>query len=113
MAGGDPAVTSRFNADNALLVPADGSLQRGRAAVEAWLGREPGGNRIALDHDAAEFELAGDEAYVTGRFTTAGDPTGGRTATAGGRYVEAWRLAGGQWRLAYHTLLAESAGLPR
>ncbi len=113
MVGGDPAVASRFYADNALLVPADGSLRRGRAAVEAWLARELGGNRIALDPDAAEFEVAGDEAYVTGRFTTAGDSTEGRRAAAGDKYVEVWRLAGGQWRLAYHTLLAEPAGLPR
>jgi ketosteroid isomerase-like protein len=67
---------------------------------------------MALDPEAAELEIVGDEAYVTGRFTIADEaPSGARTAS--GRYVEVWRLAGGLWLLTHHTLLAEPAGTPR
>ncbi len=86
-------------ADDAVVMPPNHGMVKGRAAIEAWF-REPMG-RIASVHIApTRTSILGDDAYQIGTFVTAlqGDSATGQNSF---KYVLIFKKISAQWLVAF------------
>jgi ketosteroid isomerase-like protein len=95
IAAHDAARLRPFFAADARLIPGDGGLIVGAAAiVEAFAGqfRDPDFHTYVREPEAVEVNEAGDRAAETGRWTAHW-----AAAELSGRYLACWRRQTGQW----------------
>ena len=95
----DPAKVGALYTEDAVLMPPNTALVKGRAAIEAWFkgGFDEGFSNLRLT--PFRSDVSGDLAYVAGTYTISGKTPGGSFDDRG-KYVEIWKRSGGQWRIA-------------
>jgi uncharacterized protein (TIGR02246 family) len=95
----DAAKVGALYAEDAVLMPPNMPLIKGRAGIEAWFkgGFDQGFSNLRL----APFrsEVSGDLAYVAGTYTISAKPPAGAAVEDRGKYIEIWKRSGGQWRM--------------
>jgi uncharacterized protein (TIGR02246 family) len=95
----DAAKVGALYTEDAVLMPPNTPMVKGRAAIEAWFkgGFDDGFSNLRL----APFrtDVSGDLAYVAGTYTISGKSSTGSFEDRG-KYVEVWKRSGGQWRIA-------------
>jgi len=96
----DAAKVGALYADDAVLMPPNTPMVKGRAAIEGWFktGFDQGFSNLRL----APFrtDVSGDLAYVAGTYTISGKSPAGAAFEDRGKYVEVWKRSGGVWRMA-------------
>ncbi len=86
-------------AENAVVLPPNAPLTRGRMEVERLLSGFPPVGEFAFS-DAELTPLGGDAVLVTGRYTLLLMPPGSTVAVADtGKYVEVWRRDDAGWKI--------------
>jgi uncharacterized protein (TIGR02246 family) len=98
---GDVASVAALYTDDAVLLPPNMEMLRGRQAIEAfWNGaRQMGIREVILE--TASVEDSGQLAYEIGAYTLKIEPEGREATTDKGKYVVVWkRQADGSWKLA-------------
>ncbi|MGH7858220.1 MAG: YybH family protein [Candidatus Binatia bacterium] len=97
---GDAAALAKFYTEDAILLPPDGEMARGRAAIEkAWKEQISGGLRESV-LTTVDVERSGDVAVEVGSFRGKIQPEGKDAFEADGKYVVVWqRGSDATWRL--------------
>ena len=102
----DAASVASFYAEDAIVMPPDQPMVRGRRDVEAYYAR-------GFRQDVSNFRLVPMESAITGPHAFeagtstlserrgASSPGGPGLITTGGKYVVIYRRVGGQWKIAY------------
>lgn len=98
---GDVAAVAALYTDDAVLMPPNLEMLRGKEAIEQfWAGaRQMGVLDPALE--TVQVEESGDMACEIGVYTLKIQPEGGQATTDKGKYVVLWKRQGdGSWKLA-------------
>ena len=95
----DAAKVAVLYTDDAVLMPPNMPLVKGRAAIEAWFkaGFDQGFFNLRLS--PIRSEVSGDLAYVAGTYVVSAKSPAGAAIEDRGKYVEVWKRSGGQWRM--------------
>jgi uncharacterized protein (TIGR02246 family) len=98
---GDVASVAALYTDDAVLLPPNAQLLRGRQAIgEFWNAARQAGLR-SLILKTASVDDSGELACEIGSYTLKIQPEGGGATTDKGKYVVVWkRQADGSWKLA-------------
>jgi uncharacterized protein (TIGR02246 family) len=95
----DAAKIGVLYTDDAVLMPPNMPLVKGRAAIEAWFkaGFDQGFSNLRLS--PFRTDVSGDLAYVAGTYVIAAKSPAGAASEDRGKYVEVWKRSAGQWRM--------------
>lgn len=100
---GDAAGAARFFVQDALLLPPDGSIIRGREAIERYWAPSPGTRITSANTETVRFEVEGNQATLVGTYTLSTESRDGRAAF-GGTFFMVWRqVTAGEWRIVVDT----------
>ena len=96
---GDIAAVAGMYAEDAIALPPDGGMLKGRAAIEAlWKGfRDMGARSMAFE--VVDVVSSGNLAAETGVATLRVQPAGAGEAAVTVKYVVVWKRKGGTWQL--------------
>jgi uncharacterized protein (TIGR02246 family) len=97
---GDAAAIAALYTSDALVLPPDQEMAKGRAGAEKVFGGmlKAGVNSVGLHTETVE--RAGDYAIETGTVTVTVQPEGKAAQTSNGKYVVVWkRQSDGSWQL--------------
>jgi uncharacterized protein (TIGR02246 family) len=115
----DAAKVAAFYADDALLMPPNEAMVKGRENIEAHLRREFELMTTAIQLRPLESVIAGTVAFEAGMSTVAmkrsGSPTvtaTGGGGTASGKYVVILKRVGADWKIAYDIYNVDHATAP-
>jgi ketosteroid isomerase-like protein len=110
LAGDVKSVSSMF-AENALLMPPNEPLIRGRAAIEqfyrGWLSSPARPTKFTFSH--LESPVLGDMAYDVGTYSLSFSPGPGQNVTESGKYTVVLKRSGDRWQIVH---LIVSSDLP-
>lgn len=96
---GDIAAVAAMYAEDAIALPPDGGMLKGRAAIEAlWKGFRDTGAK-SMKFDVIDVVSSGNLAAETGVATLRVQPAGAGEATVTVKYVVVWKKKGGTWQL--------------
>jgi ketosteroid isomerase-like protein len=100
------ALVASFYAEDAVLMPADERIVRGRANIEAYYRRNFQEDTSELKLTPLESSISGDQAFEAGlseaTHGTGAALLGGRPPiTEQGKYVVIYRRVGSDWKIAY------------
>jgi len=92
----DAARVASFYAENAIVMPPDQPMVRGRRDIEAYYAR-------GFRQDISNFRLAPMESAITGAhaFEAGASTLTERRGTTSGKYVVIYTRVDGQWKIAY------------
>jgi uncharacterized protein (TIGR02246 family) len=93
----DAAKLAGFYAEDAVYMPPNEPMAKGRAAIEAHFKREFQQGFTNLKLTPLESAISGSQAYEAGTATITAP--GGRTEN--GKYVVVFKQVGGAWKIAY------------
>ena len=98
---GDAAAIAAFYTDDAVVMPPNSQMIKGRKAIEEfWKGAMGMGVR-SIQLDTLDVQSGTDLAYDIGNATMIIQPQGGKAATDTVKYVVVWkRQPDGSWKLA-------------
>jgi len=97
-AGNFGALVKRCYVEDAMLLPPNGPVAKGRAAIEASLKTWPPMKDLVLQSD--EIVGSGDMAYGRGMYSTTFLPKGGAPIAEKGKFLVIWRKDhDGVWRM--------------
>ena len=98
---GDAAAIAAFYTDDAVVMPPNSKMIKGRKAIEEfWKGAMGMGVR-SIQLDTLDVQSGTDLAYEIGNATMIIQPQGGKAATDTVKYVVVWkRQPDGSWKLA-------------
>ena len=94
---GDAVKAAAFYADDAVLMPPDEQMVRGRSAIEARLKKDMQKGKATLKLSPSESAISGDHAHEAGT-TTVTLPDG---STLSEKYLVVYKKVGGAWKIAY------------
>ena len=87
--------------EDAELIPPDGALVKGRAAIEGVFRAQLRILRV-VDVTSLHAQFSGPIGFDTGRISISTQTANQGSDTVAGNYVTIYRLIGGQWKIAYH-----------
>ncbi len=93
---GDAVKAAAMYADDAVVMPPDGQMVKGRSAIAARLKSEMKG-KVTLKLSPSASAISGDQAYEAGTITVA-LPDG---HTLSEKYLVVYKRVGGEWKIAY------------
>jgi uncharacterized protein (TIGR02246 family) len=98
--GDAKALASHFTAD-AILLPQNAGMQRGRDAIQAWFASWlPVTVVHAFEATSMEVTVVGDTAYEVGAYKMELTPQGSPRISSVGKYLMVWkRTSDGVWRI--------------
>jgi uncharacterized protein (TIGR02246 family) len=88
-------------ADDAELIPPDGTLVEGRAAIESAFREQLRVLRV-VDVTSLHARFSGPIGFDAGRISISTQTADQGSDTVAGNYVAIYRLMGGHWKIAYH-----------
>jgi uncharacterized protein (TIGR02246 family) len=94
---GDAAKVASMYAEDAVAMPPNEPMVKGRSAIEAALKKDMAKGKVTLKFSPFESAVVGDRAYEAG--TTAVTLPDGRTVNE--KYVVLFRRVGNEWKIAY------------
>lgn len=93
----DPATIATLYAENGSVLPPNGDIVKGRAAIEAfWVEFLSSG--ISINVTDTNVNASGDVGYKTGTYTIA---SAYGELLDDGKYVEVWHHMDGKWQMMY------------
>ena len=92
----DAAKVASFYADDAVVMPPNEPMQKGRSAIEARLKKEMKEASVTLALTPTESAIMGDRAYEVGTVTVT---IAGRKTIE--KYVVVYKRVGSEWKIAY------------
>lgn len=97
---GDAKAVAAMYTEDAIALPPDAEMVRGRAAIERlWADAMASGIKT-IAFTVIDVQSSGDLAVETGRAVLGIQPAGQPATTQAGKYVVVWkRSANGEWRL--------------
>ena len=99
LTGGDLEGLVALYTDDARLLPPNAELAQGSAAVRASFGEMIDAG-LSVKLDTIEATISGDIGYRVGTYALTA-PDG--SVVDGGKYIETWRLEGGEWKISNDT----------
>ena len=106
---GDAPGLAALYTENAKLLPANGQVVSGRAAITRfWQGGIDSGFK-AVKLTSVEVETHGDTAYEVGKWAVPGE---GDKVYDAGDYIVIWKRANGQWKL-YRDIWTTNSPAPK
>ena len=94
---GEAAKVASMYADDAVLMPPDEQMVKGRSAIEARLKRDMQKGKATIKLSPSESAISGDHAHEAGT-TTVTLPDG---STLSEKYLVVYKKVGGTWKIAY------------
>lgn len=110
---GDPKAVAALYTDDAVEMPPNQPLLKGRAAIESYYGKVLGSGRkvmsFTLDH--LESHTSGDTAFDAGTYKQSMQGESGTAAPAAdtGKYIVILKRAGTAWKVAYAIYNSDTA----
>ncbi len=103
MLAGDPAAVAAMYREDAVLMPADRPLLRGRTAIEKYYQECFGGQVkiTAFTFTHLDSPALGDTAYDVGTYEQTLSIGSGRTVNDSGKYTVILKRSGAEWKIAY------------
>jgi uncharacterized protein (TIGR02246 family) len=98
--GDAKALASHFTAD-AILLPQNSGMQRGRDAIQAWFASWLPATMVhTFEATSTEVTVVGDTAYEVGTYKMEFTPQGSPRISNLGKYLMVWkRTSDGTWRI--------------
>jgi len=104
---GDAAKLASMYADDAIVMPPDEPMVKGRSAIEARLKSEMKKAKTTIKLSPSESAISGEHAHEAGTTTvTLADGT-----TMSEKYLTVYKKVGGAWKIAYD--IWNSSGAPK
>ena len=98
---GDAAAIAAFYTDDAVVMPPNSQMIKGRKAIEEFWKGAMGMDVRSIQLDTLDVQSGTDLAYEIGNATMIIQPQGGKAATDTVKYVVVWkRQPDGSWKLA-------------
>jgi uncharacterized protein (TIGR02246 family) len=94
---GDAARVASMYAEDAVVMPPNEPMVKGRSAIEAALKRDMAKEKVSLKLSPLHSAITGDSAHEAGTVTVT--LPGGRTVNE--KYVVIYRRVGKEWKIAY------------
>ncbi|MBA3639033.1 MAG: nuclear transport factor 2 family protein [Acidobacteria bacterium] len=94
---GDAVKAAAMYADDAVQMPPDEQMVKGRSAIEARLKSEMQKGKVTLKLSPSASAISADQAYEAGTATVA--LPDGRTLSE--KYLVVYKRVGGEWKIAY------------
>jgi uncharacterized protein (TIGR02246 family) len=104
----DAAKVASFYAEDAVAMPPNRPMVKGRSAIEAQLKAEMQKQPVTLKLSPFESAVVGDRAYEAG--TSAVTLPDGRTVNE--KYLVVYRRVGGEWKIAYDIWNSDASAPP-
>ena len=98
---GDPAAVSAMYLEDAVLMPNEHSILRGRTAIEAYYHEWFKANITAFTFTHLESPVVGNTAYDVGTYKLTMSPVPGVTINDTGKYNVILKRSGREWKAAY------------
>ena len=112
----DAAQLASFYAEDAVLMPPNEPMVKGRTAIQAFWAKQFQQGISGIDLKPIESSIAGGQAFEAGTATVTMSGTNTPTGTGGrdnatdtGKYVVVYRRVGSDWKLAYDIFNSDSA----
>ena len=106
---GDTAKLASMYADDAVVMPPDEQMVKGRRAIEARLKSEMQRAKTTIKLSPSESAISGDHAHEAGT-TTVTLPDG---STMSEKYLTVYKKVGGAWKIAYDIWNSSASAKPQ
>jgi len=109
----DAAKLAAMYADDAVLMPPNHALVKGRASIEAYFTQDFRQGAMTLQLRPTESAIAGSQAFEAGTSTVTIKPTGsGTPITDNGKYLTVFKKVGSDWKIVYDIFNSDQAPPP-
>ena len=96
---GDAGAIADLHTVDALVLPPDGPMVKGREAIRQWLSSGFEGGLKSLQFESIALELDGDTASEVAIVTIGSAAPGGQSTTVVVKSLVVWKKSAGHWRL--------------